>query len=147
MRISRDRSMLRVSEDQFARVAWYCQSQADILALYLYGSYGTPEQTPLSDLDLAVLPELARDRRRLLEVHADLAGILGDDVNLVDLGTVPVNLQFRIVATGRPLYVRDPGRVADFVAGVILRHADFAPDLASIYRDWDEAVREEYEWP
>ncbi|MDQ7795045.1 MAG: hypothetical protein RDU89_11645 [bacterium] len=40
--------------------------------------------------------------------------------------------------------MRDPGRLADFVASVILGHADFAPDLASIYRDGDEAVREEY---
>jgi len=133
-----------VSQCQFEQVVDYCRTQADILALYLYGSHGTALQTPLSDLDLAVLPETTCDPKRLLGIHAGLAGILGDDVSLVNLRSAPVSLQFRIIETGRPLYMRDPDRVADFVAGVILRHADFAPDLASIRRDWDDAIREEY---
>lgn len=147
MRLSRDLSQIRLHADQLGEMARYCEAQPDILALYLYGSYGTPYQTPLSDVDLAVLsvPGARWDLHRELEIQAELGRIGGnDDINVVNLRTVPVTLQFRVLQTGKALYVRDPALVADFAAAVILRHADFAPDLAAFYRDWDHALREEF---
>ncbi len=147
MRLSRVLSPISLSEDQFREIVRYCDGEEDILALYLYGSYGTPYQTPLSDVDLAVLPMPGSpwSMRRELEVHAEIASIgRSDDINVVNLRTVPVTLQIRVLDTGKTLYVRDPGLLADFVAAVIVRHADFTPDLAAFYRDWDSAIREEF---
>ncbi len=128
-------------------MARYCEGEADILALYLFGSLGTKHQTPLSDADMAVLPAEGRkwDLNRELAVGAEIARIAEtDDVDVVNLRAVPVILQMRILETGRMLFSRDAAALADFVAGVILRHADLAPDLAAFYRDWDSAIREEY---
>jgi len=33
----------------------YLESRSDVLAAYLYGSYGTAHQSALSDVDMAVL--------------------------------------------------------------------------------------------
>lgn len=147
MRLSRDIFQIHLSQEQLEEMVRYCKEQPDILALYLYGSYGTPYQTPLSDVDLAVLPVPGAhwDLDRELEVHSRLSNIgRSDDINVVNLRAVPVTLQFRVLETGRALYVRDQEALADFTASAIVRHADFAPDLASFYRDWDAALREEF---
>lgn len=139
--------MITLSETQWREMVNYCAGQGDILALYLYGSYGTPYQTPLSDVDLAVLPMpgVKWDIRRELEIHSDLAGIgRNDDINLINLHHVPSTLQFRVLGTGRLLHCRNEILLADFVERVILRHADFSLDLASFYRSYDAALREEF---
>lgn len=147
MRLSRHISQIKLQDEQFEEMVRYCQAQPDILALYLYGSYGTPYQTPLSDVDLAVLPVPGTrwDLYRELDVHSELGRIgQNDDITVVNLRAVPVTLQFRVLETGKVLYARDPELVANFAAEVVLRHADFAPDLAALYRDWDYALREEF---
>lgn len=147
MRLSRDISQIHLSHDQLEEMVRYCEAQADILALYLYGSYGTAYQTPLSDVDLAVLPISGApwDLDRELEVHSKLNQIgRNDDINVVNLRVVPVTLQMRVLETGRVLYVRNQEALADFTASTIARYADFAPDLAAFYRDWDCALREEF---
>jgi predicted nucleotidyltransferase len=128
-------------------MAGYCRQRGDILTLYLYGSYGTPFQSPLSDLDLAVLPMPGAewDLDILLQVMAELAGIgRSDDINVINLNEVPVRLQFQVLATGRPLFIRNYILLADFMEIVVKRHADFAPDLQAIYRDFDLVVRSEF---
>ncbi|MEW6663014.1 MAG: type VII toxin-antitoxin system MntA family adenylyltransferase antitoxin [Bacillota bacterium] len=146
-RLSQKPSLIRLTDDQLGQMADYCRQRGDILALYLYGSYGTPYQSPLSDIDLAVLPmPMAEwDLHALLEVMAELVGIgRSDDVNVINLNKVPVRLQFQVLKTGHPLFVRDHILLADFMEIVIKRHADFAPDLQAIYHDFDLAVRSEF---
>lgn len=147
VRISVPTSPIVVKEEQLGEMARHCETERDILALYLYGSYGTPYQTALSDVDLAVLPMPGAkwDWRRELEVQDSLSGMGGsDDINVVNLRAVPVTLQFRVLETGRILYVRDPTSLADFVEEVIIRHADIAPDLEVFRREYDLALREEF---
>ena len=139
--------MIRLNEEQFCRMADCCRQRGDVLALYIYGSYGTPEQTPLSDVDLAVLPMPGGkwDLDILLEVMGELVGIgRNDDINVINLKKVPVTLQFRVLETGRGIFIRDPVLLADFMETVVRRHADFAPDLRAIYRDFDQAIRSEF---
>ncbi len=118
-----------------------------ILAAYLFGSYGTQQQTPLSDVDLAVLFD--RGNKVSLTDELDLSAILTsivgeDDLNLVILNQVPVDLQFRVISTGRLIYRRDVIRVADFVESVLKRYCDFAIDLAQFNRDYEARLREVY---
>ncbi len=126
----------------------YVQGQDDVLALFLYGSYGTGYQTPLSDVDLALLP-LPGHRwtsGRLLELMSGLAEIgKNDDINTINLLEVPVILQMRVLDTGQLLYCRDECLLADFTESVIRRHCDFAPDLRNIFRDFDAGLREEFQ--
>lgn len=54
MRVPRKLSPIILDETQILGFSKYCQEQGDVLALYLYGSYGAPYQTTLSDVDLAM---------------------------------------------------------------------------------------------
>lgn len=146
-RLSRKLEMIEISSPQMQEIIDYISLQEDVLALYLYGSYGTGYQNYLSDVDFAVLPledrelDIAREARLL----GELQGICkNDDVNLVNLRRVPVTLQMQVLDTGRLLYCRDEIQLADFKEYVICRYCDFEPDFRTICRDYDMGLREEY---
>lgn len=147
VRLSRRLEKLYLSPEQFVALKTLAQSQSDIAALYLHGSYGTDVQTALSDLDLAVLPVPGSswDFRREIELLSDLFDIVrNDDVNLINLRRVPVTLQMRVLESGRLLYLRDEVMLADFKESVIRRYCDFEPDLRQLYADFDAELREEF---
>ncbi|MBC7341615.1 MAG: nucleotidyltransferase domain-containing protein [Clostridia bacterium] len=147
VRLSRRLEKLSLSPEQFTALKTLAQSQSDIGALYLHGSYGTELQTVLSDLDLAVLPVPGSswDLEREIELLSDLLGIVrNDDVNLINLRRVPVTLQMRVLESGRLLYLRDEVMLADFKESVIRWYCDFQPDLRQLYADFDAGLREEF---
>ena len=117
-----------------------------IIAIYLYGSYGTPYQTPLSDVDLAVLfrPDQIPD----FHGHIDLinqvtGGLHEDDVSVMILNNAPLSLQFAVVSKGRRLLVTDEVALADFLEVLFGRYGDFAVDEAKFFAEYDQARREE----
>lgn len=117
-----------------------------VVAAYLYGSYGTPEQTPLSDVDVALL--LRRDVPVTPELRLDLIGrvcdaLREDDVSVTLLNAAPLPLQFEILRTGRPLLVTDQEALADFVEYVCKRYGDYAIDYRAMLAEYDAALRED----
>ncbi|HEV8239935.1 MAG TPA: nucleotidyltransferase domain-containing protein [Thermoanaerobaculia bacterium] len=117
-----------------------------IVAVFLYGSYGTPYQTPLSDVDLAVL--FRSDQVPDLHGHIDLinqvtGGLHEDDVSVMILNQAPLSLQFAVVAKGRRLLVNDETALADFLEVLFDRYGDFAVDEARFFTEYDRARREE----
>lgn len=125
----------------------YLRQDGDIVAVWIFGSYGTPEQTPLSDVDLAVLfrPGTHPDPKRELRLAADITEIVReDDLNLVVLNHAPVTLQMRVLESGRPLYESDSAAVSDFVERVAKLYGDFAPDLLRFHDEYDDSLREAY---
>ncbi|MGB9663283.1 MAG: type VII toxin-antitoxin system MntA family adenylyltransferase antitoxin [Moorellaceae bacterium] len=146
-RLSRKLTKIILSPQQLQNLRDFIRRQEDILAFYLYGSYGTKFQTALSDIDFAVLPMPPNpwDYRRELELQVGLSGIVqSEDINLINLQQVPVTLQMRVIEVGRLLYVRDQILLANFKESVILRYCDFEPDLKSLYCDFDAGLREEF---
>lgn len=125
----------------------YLEAQADLVAAWIFGSYGTPSQTPLSDLDLALLFRLDRipDGKERLGLQAEISAILHEeDVSIMVLNQAPVILQFRVIESGRQLVCRDPVALADFVEIVISRHADFIIDHERFTEEYDRALVERY---
>lgn len=125
----------------------YFEKNKDLLAAYLYGSYGTAEQTPLSDVDIAVLLkwEVKDNFNKQLEISSKVAEITGsDDVNVLFLNSVPVIMQFRVIKTGRLLFVRGQAELADFQELVCKIYADFMPDYLAFAMDYDQALKEAY---
>lgn len=125
----------------------YLENVEGLIAAWIFGSYGTPYQTPLSDLDLALLfhrnraPDLARQG----QLYADIPEILHEeDVSITILNRAPVLFQFRVLETGRLLLCRDPIALADFTEEVISRHADFIVDYEQFVKEYDQALRERY---
>jgi len=111
----------------------------EIRVAMLFGSLASGEESPESDLDLAVetdRPLSAEDKMRLI---GELAELTGRPVDLIDLSTVGEPLLGQILKTGKRL----KGSNAAF-AELIKRHlfaeADFVPHqeriLAERRRAW-----------
>lgn len=126
--------------DRFANVP-------GLVALFLYGSYGTEHQTPLSDVDLAVL--FTRDAVPSPDERLRLGGLATevlreDDVSLTILNRAPLPFQHQVLRTGRILLVRDEVALADFRERVVHRYCDFAIDHEAMRADYDEGLRRTY---
>lgn len=118
-----------------------------IFAVFLYGSYGTEYQTPLSDVDIAIFidPDKEILFQEELQLGADLTSISGeDDINLLIINHAPVVLQYNIISTGSMIYERSTDRVSDFIEKVIKNYADYAIDMQFFYRDYDNSLKEAY---
>lgn len=118
-----------------------------LVAVILYGSYGTERQDALSDVDLALVfrkdaQPRAADRLRLTGLVIDLLD--EDEVSLTFLGRAPLPFQHEVLRTGRPILVRDDEAFADFRERVVSRYCDFIVDYRMILADYDEGLRLEY---
>lgn len=119
----------------------------DVLAVYLYGSYGTPDQTPLSDVDLGILlrPGVTDRFRSFLDLQAAVSDITHEeDVNVTILNDLPALMQFNIISTGRLIHERDPEAVSDFLERVCKLYGDYVMDYRAFCAEYDAALREAY---
>ncbi|GAB1481390.1 type II toxin-antitoxin system antitoxin [Treponema sp.] len=84
---------------------------ADIQAIYLFGSYGTSDERPQSDVDIALLLPVDRSKcagnLALSPAASELALLLGRDIDLINLRLVDTVFQNQIVGTGRIILKRD----------------------------------------
>lgn len=129
------------------RLASFASSRPEIAAVLLFGSHGTPWETPLSDVDLAVLfdPGFQADPGVLLALEGALLEEAGlAEGSVVNLNAAPVLLQHRVLQEGRLVYLRDPVVLADFAESVFRRHGDFVEDHRRFLADFDGTLRERY---
>ncbi|SER48682.1 type VII toxin-antitoxin system MntA family adenylyltransferase antitoxin [Halopseudomonas bauzanensis] len=76
-------------------------------ALYLFGSQASGDAGPESDLDLAILADSPPDAVALWELSGQLATMAGCSVDLVNLRAASTVMQYRILTTGKRVWVRD----------------------------------------
>ena len=83
----------------------------EVQAIYLFGSYGTEDEWPTSDVDIAVLlpPSVAKATSSLAmsALRFDLQSLLRRDVDLVNVRRVSTVLQKEVVAADRRIYCAD----------------------------------------
>ncbi len=116
-----------------------------VQSVFLFGSYGTEYQTVSSDIDFAVYFR----PKPFLDEEADLLSKLSefldtDRVDLLNLNSVPLDLQFRAIATGVVIYERDFITTCDYVEWVINFYHDYSITLERFYKDYDYSLRETY---
>jgi len=115
------------------------------MTVFLFGSYGTENQTALSDIDFAVYFNRRMDLSEELTFLSKLSDVLETDrVDLVNLNKAPVNIQFRAVSEGKIIYEKDYIATCDYIEKVIGLYQDYAIDLINFYREYDEALKEAY---
>ncbi len=80
-------------------------------AIYLYGSYGTADEWPDSDVDIAVLlpPDTAKQAAPLAfsKVRTALVQLLGKDVELINLRLASTVFQKEIIMAERRIFCAD----------------------------------------
>lgn len=83
----------------------------DAQAIYLFGTYGTADEWPDSDVDIAILLPPAEAKRAgvldMGDLHLALEVLLGKDVDLINLRQVSTVLQKEVVFADRRIFCAD----------------------------------------
>lgn len=86
-------------------------------AVYVFGSWGTADEWPSSDVDIAVLlpPDVAKKTSFFMHpVHAELERLLGKDVDLLNLRRASTVFQMQVVKADRRIYTGDEYAAEEF---------------------------------
>lgn len=90
----------------------------DAQAIYLFGSWGTDDEWPDSDVDIAVLlPPLAAKTLSVLELirtQTELSSLLHKSVDLLNLRQVSTVFQKEVVMADRRIYTADEYAAEEF---------------------------------
>ncbi|MEW5953946.1 MAG: nucleotidyltransferase domain-containing protein [Bacillota bacterium] len=145
--INRNHNIKNIAPSVLKNIHGYLSQQREVVALYLFGSFGTEFQNEFSDLDLGVVfqPRELPGLRRELSLEAELSLIMGiDKIDLVNLNRAPIQLRFKAVADGTILYEADPDTLSDFLEDTYRFHSDYQIDLKAYYHEYRKALREAY---
>ncbi|MBF0620777.1 MAG: nucleotidyltransferase domain-containing protein [Magnetococcales bacterium] len=81
--------------------------QPKLLAIYGFGSRMTGDANQQSDWDIGLLFDGKSDPVTLWNIAENLAERLDNDVDLVDLRTASVVMQYQIITTGKRLWTKN----------------------------------------
>lgn len=115
---------------------------AELLAVYLFGSAAEGTLRADSDVDLAVLANRPLDRMQRFEAEQDLATALHRDVDLIDLRRAPAFLRGRIVGTGRCLFRGNEEQVGLFEVYALSSYARFQEETRELVEMFDQRYRD-----
>lgn len=117
----------------------------EIQAVYLFGSWGTAEETEHSDLDLALLlpHKQAKELNNLYTapLHKQLELLLKKDVDLINLHQVNTVLQKEIIAEDRRIYCADTYAADEFEMLTISYYQKLNDERAEVLQSFFESKR------
>lgn len=116
------------------------QSVLDLLpdawAIYLYGSVARGDAGPGSDLDVAVLLPPNQVLEQPWQLAGQLSGVIGQDVDFVDLRQAGHVLCMQVLAEGVVLYNAEPGQVLGWEASAMTRYGHYQYEVAGLMADF-----------
>jgi uncharacterized protein len=117
----------------------------DTQAIYLFGSYGTADEWPDSDVDIALLlpPVAAKEAGSLLlgELHLALQSLLNKEVDLLNLRQVSTVMQKEVVFGGRRIFCADEYATAEFEMLVLSFYQKLNEERREILKAFRESKR------
>ena len=123
----------------------YFKNEPLINCVYIFGSFGTRQQTPLSDLDIAVLFSDDVPLMEELKHTAEVSSLLGlEDIDLINLNKAPVHLQHEILLKGTKIFDRTPKFTQDFIEKVLEIYHDYQGIIRKYREDFHESLMEDY---
>jgi predicted nucleotidyltransferase len=118
-----------------------------VAAAYLFGSYATGKEGPMSDVDIAVLLKEPHPKGLQL-IHAEdhlsyrIEKALGmGEVDLINMNRQGLIFQHNILRTGRLIYDGDTDFRIRFTAKIISDYCDFEPTLRFMNKFYFEGYR------
>jgi uncharacterized protein len=109
---------MSAADDQNVIIETVLKHYPDVQAIYLFGSYGTEDEWPDSDVDIALLfPAQQSSSVSDLPLSPGVSALtrcLHRDVDLLNARRVSTVLQKEIIAKGRLLYSADQYAVDEF---------------------------------
>ncbi len=132
-------------KDKIQELITYIKQNENIVALYIFGSYGTEYQRATSDVDFAILFEASPTLFKELEIESDICQIFErDDIDVVNLNKAPIDIRHQVLYTGDLLFCRDEILLADFKEKVLNIYGDYGIVLKKFYDDFQEGLSEKY---
>ena len=134
-------------DDKIEELKNYFSEQDDMLVVYIFGSYGTEYQTPLSDVDFAVLfkQEAEINLMREMEIMSQITLITKvEDIDLVNLNQAPVLLQHKAIKEGKLIFEREENKVSEFIEYVLTYYYDAKIRSEVFNQEYRESLEEEY---
>ncbi len=107
----------------------------DAVGIYVFGSWGTTAERRDSDLDLAVLPKWELAPPRSWHIAQELAGLVGQNVDLVDLRMASTVMRAQVIAHGERLYCGDERQCTEFEDLAFSNYARLNEERAEILED------------
>ncbi len=107
----------------------------DAWCMYVYGSQAAGNETTESDLDIALLGPQEYPVVELFEIEMTVVQMASREVDLVDLRSVPTDLQSQIVSKGVRIGWAEPGQVEAFEAFVYSSYARLNEERRHILKD------------
>jgi predicted nucleotidyltransferase len=107
------------------RITAVLERHPEVVGAYVFGSRGRGEETAGSDVDVAVLFDVATDLDHTIALEDELERALGLPVDLVDIGRAGAFLALDAIR-GERIYERDGRRLDEFDLYVLRRAGDLA---------------------
>jgi len=127
-------------EDKIITLIKYFQTNDDIIAVWLIGSYGTEYQTEKSDIDFSILFNKDISIIDEMKISCNISDIIGyENVDTVDLNKAPITLQFKTIKEGKSLYEANFIKTSDYIEHVINRYREEKYYIESFRKDYYES--------
>jgi len=128
---------LKNVEKEINELILYLSKNSNVIAFFIFGSFGTQYQNQNSDIDFAILYDKDVTLKEELMLEVKISEIFKrDDIDVVNLNKAPINLQHRVIYTGDLLYCRDKIKLADFKEKVFKLYGDYGITLKFFYEDY-----------
>jgi len=108
----------------------------NILLAYIFGSQLRGKTGPLSDYDFAVFLSQKPSFQFKYKLKNKLVNVLNSEqVDLVILNDAPVELKYKVIATGKIIYQKNSTIRTEFEADTLSRYFDYLPVLREQKKD------------
>lgn len=109
--------------------------KAAAYAVILFGSYGKGLARKESDIDIAYLGDRELSSYENFVLAQEIAGLVGKDVDLLDLRRSSTVMKAQIITGGEVIYCSDEMRKADFFMKALKEYALLNEERAVVLRE------------
>ena len=138
------RNLIKI-KDKINELKCYIVKNKNIIATYIFGSYGTNDQHAASDIDFAILFKNRPSLFEELQIESDISEIFArDDIDVVNLNKADIDICHQVLYTGELLYCSDEIALADYKEKVFNIYGDYGLILKKFYDDFAEGLNLNY---
>jgi len=122
--------------DKFNDIKKIFSDERNILLAYIFGSQVIGKIGPLSDYDFAVFLSQKPSFQFKYKLKNKLVNILNtEQVDLVILNDAPVELKYKVIATGKIIFQKNSLVRTEFEANTLSQYFDYLPVLRAQKKD------------
>lgn len=121
-----------------AALAQITKEIPELVAVILFGTFGSEYETHESDLDLALLANSTLDPLSLWNLSQEIALVVKRDVDLIDLRQASTVFRFQVISSGKVIYCANEKEYAQFDTTTFSMYFDFQETRKEILRDYEK---------